>query len=118
MAAFAEEPFTVRCVCGAHPGMVCDVTCLAQGPSRIATGLTLDAVSVGLALPLLLCPREASEALLKRRLLATRIDARCSTPRRVGVTALREGKPLYAPAARDQLHHDAVLIESLPQIVP
>jgi hypothetical protein len=130
--AFSEEAVAVCRIRGAHPSMIGNPAGLTQCPAGIATTLVLRTIARLIALtpffghscftapllPLLLVEREGAKPLLKRSLLATWVDARPSTPWRIGVTALCKCKTLHATAALDELDNNAVLIQSLSEIFP
>ena len=130
--AFGEEVVAVCRIRGAHPSMIGNPAGLTQRPAGIATSLVLRTISRLIALtrfsvngcftsplvPLLLIERERTKLLLKRCFLATGVDARGSTPWRIGVTALCKCKTLHAPTALDELDNNAVLIQSLSEIFP
>jgi hypothetical protein len=82
------------------------------------TRFSVNGCFTALLLPLLLVEREGAKALLERSLLATGVDARCSTAWRVEMTALCKGKTLHATTTLDELDNNAVLIQSLSEIFP
>ena len=128
-----EKAVSIRFVCGAHARVVSNVTSFVQRPSRVTACLcfrsiahrtaiarprSLVKVFAGSPLPFLLRIFKRTKALLECCFLATRMDARRAATGRIGMLPLREGETLYTTAALDELDDDAMLIESLSQVIP
>jgi hypothetical protein len=119
--ALCEEAVPILAVFRAHPGVVDDMLRVAQRPTRVTTGVALGPISKTAAVApgrLFGRKRAASEALLERRLLATRMDPRRAASRRARIAPLCKGQSLHARSARDQLDRDAVAFKLPYEVVP